>query len=84
MKEKKIKGKCLCCGGSGEVNLTLALSDVYQVLNSTLRSLNGKEIGNILGISGPAMCQRLNRLEEMGLAAHTIHKNSKLWRPIKP
>lgn len=63
-----------CCRGSGSVELTGALGG---------REIHGAALGRLLGTSGPAMNNRLSRLEALGFLASRRHGRKRLFRIVR-
>jgi hypothetical protein len=77
--------KCRCCQGRGEIELTGPLSETLDLLRKHPGFLNGAALARLAKIKPTAMCQRLKRLEAMGLARSRLQCGRQLfWTSIEP
>lgn len=60
---------CPCCDGSGRIELTGEYLLTLLALREQPGEVSGAELGRIMGVKNEAMCNRLARLEAMGLVA---------------
>ncbi len=66
---------CGHCRGSGRVDLPLELRDTLAAMRGDCRA---PELAATLDIMGTAMCNRLHKLEELGLVKR-VGKRGKAW-----
>lgn len=59
---------CPCCGGRGRVEFTGEYRLTLERLREQPGEVSGAELARIMGVRPTAMCNRLARLEAMGLA----------------
>lgn len=75
---------CPCCRSSGSVELT----GEYALTLARLEALGGREIhgaglARLMKTRGPAMSNRLSRLEALGFLASRRHGRKRLFRIVR-
>jgi Mn-dependent DtxR family transcriptional regulator len=77
---------CPHCKGTGKVPLTGVYADTLILLADIGKrgeQLNGAQLAKLMGVKGEAMCNRLVRLEELGLATSKRYGRQRLWAATK-
>jgi predicted ArsR family transcriptional regulator len=72
--------QCGCCGGLGRVALGMEYQRTINLLRKQRGPINAADLARLDGCAGEAMCNRLVRLEEHGLATGERRGRQRLWR----
>jgi DNA-binding transcriptional ArsR family regulator len=75
---------CPCCGGAGRVLLTGEYARTLAAIERLRGEHTGAELGRMMGVRGPAMNNRLARLEELGLVSSRRDGRRRLYRAHEP
>lgn len=78
--EVKVSIPCPHCDGSGRKILTGVYLETLSLLRRQTRPISGADLARLAGCRGEAMCNRLIRLEGLGLAESTEYGRKRLWR----
>jgi Mn-dependent DtxR family transcriptional regulator len=74
---------CPHCHGSGQIPLTGVYAETLALLSRQRREASGADLARIDGCSGPAMCNRLVRMEQLGLVVSRRYGHLRLYRVAK-
>lgn len=75
-----IRIPCGHCRGTGKIDLPLELAETVAAMHGLSRA---PELARRLGCMGTAMCNRLGKLEELGLVECVGKRGkAKLWRKV--
>jgi predicted transcriptional regulator len=70
---------CGCCRGTGVVPLASTHAATLALLRRQGEPINGANLAKLAGCSSEAMCNRLLKLEEYGLAEGEHDGRQRLW-----
>jgi Mn-dependent DtxR family transcriptional regulator len=71
---------CPRCRGSGQIPLTGVYAETLALLKRQRREASGADLARLDGCSGPAMCNRLARMEHLGLVVSRRYGHLRLYR----
>ena len=71
--------ECGHCQGTGRVPFTGVYAKTLRLLRAQKAALSGAELARKASCGHTAMCNRLVRLEEMGLASGIPSGREKMW-----
>lgn len=71
---------CGHCRGCGTVEVTGVYADTLALLRKQQDEVSGAELARVAGCKATAMCNRLARLERMGLATSRKYGRERLFK----
>jgi hypothetical protein len=74
---------CSACAGTGRIPLTGEYAVTLDLLRKQRKPLCGAALAKLAGCSGEAMCNRLVRLEALGLARRVRFGRMSLWTAVQ-